>query len=554
MQRVIGLDIGSYSIKAVEIVNTFKSYEITNFYENVIPHVEELDPDIIIPACMEQLFQENNLKADRIITAMPGQYISSRIMSFGFSDPRKIEAAIMSELEEAVPFNMDDMIIDHQIIGVREGETITLAVMTRKNFLRSFLEHLQRIDIDPKLVDVDSLAFYNLSSNMEMPAGQCCALVDVGHEKTSVCIVQDGVLRMFRSINLGGRYLTEFLARDLETDFGEAQRVKHRVSRVLCDDDQATEVEGDDRIICERITLACNAIVKELGRTFYAFKTWEKSPLARLYLSGGTAKIRNFDRYLQDQLEIPVVMNRLDRTNLKINPSLGEHMAIMPQSVAIGMRAVGSMKRHSQINLRQEEFAYIQNYESILRGAAVAFKVVAVALFLLSISYGFKYFFYKQQIDTLQAQYLKEYTTIFPTVKNQYVAGKYTFEKLRNDATGKLQREIEHKRNAVATFMEDNSASPALTILKELSEAVPKDLKLDVTLYQYTTSNSTLVLRGETDSYDAVAKILEAIRKVSSLTAVEEKASNAKPGSDNKIIEFTVNAKYSGTTKPAPKA
>jgi general secretion pathway protein L len=554
MQRVIGLDIGSYSIKAVEIVNTFKSYEITNFYENVIPNVEELDPDIIIPACMEQLFQENNLKADRIITAMPGQYISSRIMSFGFSDPRKIEAAIMSELEEAVPFNMDDMIIDHQIIGVREGETITLAVMTRKNFLRSFLEHLQRIDIDPKLVDVDSLAFYNLSSNMEMPAGQCCALVDVGHEKTSVCIVQDGVLRMFRSINLGGRYLTEFLARDLETDFGEAQRVKHRVSRVLCDDDQATEIEGDDRIICERITLACNAIVKELGRTFYAFKTWEKSPLARLYLSGGTAKIRNFDRYLQDQLEIPVVMNRLDRTNLKINPSLGEHMAIMPQSVAIGMRAVGSMKRHSQINLRQEEFAYVQNYESILRGAAAAFKVVAVALLLLSISYGFKYFFYKQQIDTLQAQYLKEYTTIFPTVKNQYVAGKYTFEKLRNDATGRLQKEIEHKRSAVATFMEDNSASPALTILKELSEAVPKDLKLDVTLYQYTTSNSTLVLRGETDSYDAVAKILDAIRKVSSLTAVEEKASNAKPGSDNKIIEFTVNAKYSGTTKPAPKA
>jgi type IV pilus assembly protein PilM len=538
----------------VEIVNTFKSYEITNFYENVIPHVEELDPDIIIPACMEQLFQENNLKADRIITAMPGQYISSRIMAFGFSDPRKIEAAIMSELEEAVPFNMDDMIIDHQIIGVREGETITLAVMTRKNFLRSFLEHLQRIDIDPKLVDVDSLAFYNLSSNMEMPAGQCCALVDVGHEKTSVCIVQDGVLRMFRSINLGGRYLTEFLARDLETDFGDAQRVKHRVSRVLCDEDQATDVEGDDRIICERITLACNAIVKELGRTFYAFKTWEKSPLARLYLSGGTAKIRNFDRYLQDQLEIPVVMNRLDRTNLKINPSLGEHMAIMPQSVAIGMRAVGSMKRHSQINLRQEEFAYVQNYESILRGAAVAFKVVAVALLLLSISYGFKYFFYKQQIDTLQAQYLKEYTTIFPTAKNQYVAGKYTFEKLRNDATGKLQKEIEHKRTAVASFMEDNSASPALIILKELSEVVPKDLKLDVTLYQYTSSNSTLVLRGETDSYDAVAKIIDAIRKVSSLTQVEEKASNAKPGSDNKVIEFTVNAKYSGSNKPAPKA
>ncbi len=405
MQRVIGLDIGSYSIKAVEIVNTFKSYEIANFYENVIPHVDELDPDIIIPACMEQLFNENNLKADRIITAMPGQYISSRIMSFAFADPRKIEAAILSELEDAVPFNMDDMIIDHQVLGNMDGQTITLAVLTRKNFLRSFLEHLQRIEIDPKLVDVDSLAFYNLASYMSMPPGECVGLVDVGHEKTSVCIVQDGVLRMFRSINLGGRYLTEFLARDLETDFAEAQRVKHRVSRVLCDEDQATDLSGDDKLIAERMTLAANAVVKELGRTFYAFKTWEKAPLSKLYISGGTSRIKNFSKYLQDQLEIPVEVNRIDQTDLKINPSLADHMAIMPQSVAIGMRAVGSMKRHSQINLRQGEFAYVQNYESILKGAGIAFRVVAVALLLLCVSYGVKYVFYQRQINARQAQY-----------------------------------------------------------------------------------------------------------------------------------------------------
>lgn len=557
MQRVIGLDIGSYSIKAVEIVNTFKSYEIANFYENVIPHVEELDPDIIIPACMEQLFNENNLKADRIITAMPGQYISSRIMSFAFSDPRKIEAAILSELEDAVPFNMDDMIIDHQVLGTMEGQTITLAVLTRKNFLRSFLEHLQRIEIDPKLVDVDSLAFYNLASYMPMPAGQCVGLVDVGHEKTSVCIVQDGVLRMFRSINLGGRYLTEFLARDLETDFAEAQRVKHRVSRVLCDEDQATELTGDDKLIVERMTLAANAVVKELGRTFYAFKTWEKNPLSKLYISGGTSRIKNFSKYLQDQLEIPVEVNRIDQTDLKINPALANHMAIMPQSVAIGMRAVGSMKRHSQINLRQGEFAYVQNYESILKSAGIAFRVVAVALLLLCISYGVKYVFYQRQIDALQAQYLKEYTTIFPSAKTTYVPGKFTFEKLKGDATSKLTKEINHKRLAVTQFMDDNSASPALVVLKALSESIPKENKVDITLYQYNTvvtGGGKLVLKGETDGYASVAQVVEAIKKVQILKNVEEKQSGAKPGTDNKVIEFTVHADYAGTAPTPGKA
>lgn len=557
MQRVIGLDIGSYSIKAVEIVNTFKSYEIANFYENVIPHVDELDPDVVIPACMEQLFQENNLKADRIITAMPGQYISSRIMSFGFADPRKIEAAIHSELEDVVPFNMDDMIIDSQILGSMNNQTVTLAVMTRKNFLRSFLEHLQRINIDPKLVDVDSLAFYNLAAHMDLPSGQCVGLIDVGHEKTSVCIVQDGVLRMFRSINLGGRYLTEFLARDLETDFSSAQRVKHQVSRVLCDADPGDDLTGDDRKIVERMTLAANAIVKELGRTFYAFKTWEKEPISSLWLSGGTSRIKNFDHYLQDQLEIPVQINRLDQTGLKINQALADHMAIMPQSVAIGMRAVGSMKRHSQINLRQGEFAYVQNYESILKGATIAFKIVAIALFLLSVSYGIKYFFYKRQIETLQAQFLREYTTIFPSAKSQIAGGKVTFQKVKSDAVGKLQKEIAHKKSAITTFTEDNKASPALVVLKGISDAVPKELKMEITLYQYNASASgggKLILRGETDSYASAESVLESLKKVPVLRNVESKQSGPKPGTDNKIIEFTVHADYAGSDSASPKA
>ena len=60
MQKVIGLDIGGYSIKAVEIVNTFKSYEITNFYETVVPFLDGVPLDAVIPICMEQLFVEQS--------------------------------------------------------------------------------------------------------------------------------------------------------------------------------------------------------------------------------------------------------------------------------------------------------------------------------------------------------------------------------------------------------------------------------------------------------------------------------------------------------------
>lgn len=547
MQRVIGLDIGSYSIKAVEIVNTFKSYEITNFYENVIPHIEELPLDVVIPTCMEQLFRENKLEADRIITAMPGQYISSRIMSFNFSDPRKVSAAIISEIEDAVPFHLDDMIVDHQILGTKDGKTVALVVMTRKNFLRSFLEYLHRINIDPKLVDVDSLSFYNLSSYIPATPGECIGLVDVGHEKTSVCIVQDGVLRMFRSINLGGRYLSDFLARDLEVDFNEAQRVKHRVSRVLCADDQGDDLGGDEKTICERLTLAANAIVKEMGRTLYAYKTWEKMPISKLLLSGGTTQIKNFDKYLQDQLDVPVNFNRLDDTSLKISPDLSKEMTKLPQSVAIGLRAVTAVKRYSEVNLRRGEFAYVQDYESILRIAGTAVKVILAAVLFLSISYSVKYFSYRQQINSVQNKYKQEIGNLFPELKKKQAT--YTFSKIRTETKNQLIKEIEQKRTAINRFIEDNSGSQALIALNAISEKMPTDIKIDVTLYKYSSKEDggKIQFEGETDNFESVESIKETLKNVSVLSDLEEKQVTSKPGSDGKVKVFKLQANYKGS-------
>ena len=545
MQKVIGLDIGSYSIKAVEITNTFKTYEITNFYENVIPTIDEVDAEVLIPACLEQLFKENSLKADRIITAMPGQYVSSRIIPLGFSDPRKIEATILSEVEDSVPFNMEDMVIDHQVLGQFGDKTMTMIVMTKKIFLKSFLEHLQRVHIDPKLVDIDSLSFYNLSPYIAAEPGECIAMVDMGHEKTSVCLIQDGVLRMFRSINLGGRYISEFLARDLEIKFPEAQRTKHAVSRVLCDDESDSDISGDDRLVAQRMTLAVNGIVKELGRTIYAYRMWDKnSPIAKIFLSGGTSKIKNIDRYLYDQLEIPTVLNRLDQTNLKIAPELTKNMASMVQGIAIGMRAVLTVKKNSQINLRKDEFAYVQNYEQLLRWGGLLARLAVVTMLVLTLSYTVKRIFYAGQISDLEKQFVKEYAAIVPAAKKKSNTNT-SFQKFRSDVNSQLQKDIESRHQAVEEFIDQNSSSEALAALYTISEAIPRSVKVDVTMYNFTQGatghDGKIVLKGETDAYAQVSSILEALKKVKNLFEVEEKASGGKPGTDNKIIEFTLN-------------
>jgi general secretion pathway protein L len=547
MQKVIGLDIGSYSIKAVEIINSFKSYQIKNFYELEMPYREDVEKNVLLAQTLEQLFKENNLQADRILTAMPGQYISSRIVPVGFSDPRKISMAVMSEVEDAVPFNMEEMIVDHQILGTgTDGRTIVMVVMTRKSFLKSFLDHLTRVNIDPKLVDVDSLSFYNLAPYLRLESNECVAMVDIGHEKTSVCIVQNGLLKMFRSINIGGAYLTEFLARDLEATFAEAQSIKHRVSRVHCEKDPAVGLSEQDRLVVERMTLASNAIVKDLGRTLYAFKTWDRTQISKVFLSGGSARIKNMDAYLSEQLGLPVYLNRLDATDLRIDEALSEKTLVMPQSVAIGMRSVVTAKKHSQINLRKGEFAYVQNYAQIMRVAKIGAQVLGVALLLLLFSYGIRSFLYNRQMAQLEKEYQKEYSNI--GISRKKSQGKLDFQKFRADVRTSVVKEITSRREAVDGFIANSGTSSGILLLQDISAAIPKTVKIDVTQYLFQGESGTpggrLAMKAETDGYSSVEAIKEALKKVPTITDLEEKASGGKPGTDNKVIEFSLNMNY----------
>lgn len=545
MQKIIGLDVGSYSVKAVEILNHFKSFEISNYYEKVIPNIEGLTKDQLVPICMEQLFQENKIEADRIITAMPGQYSSSRILSFNFSDSRKIEAAVYAEIEDTVPYDLDDMIIDHQVIGTSGKKTLALIVLTKKEFIANFLSHLQRVDIDPKLVDVDSLSLYNLAPHLGLNPEKCSAIMDIGHEKTSVCLVQNGLLKMFRSINIGGRYITEFLARDLEISYHEAQRLKHRVSAVITEGSEGTaELSGDDKIAAERMTLATSSLVRELGRTLYAFKTWEKSPLEKIYLSGGTSLIKNLDLHITSALGVEVVKSDFDQSQLKVDASLDDKKAFIAQGLGISLRAVSSAKNSSQINLRKDEFAFVQDYGALFKSSSRIIKYASILFFVLAGTYLLKYFIFSKEITKIQETYKSEFLSMFPDYKSRLQKSGEDFTKLHRTASSLIEGKIQSTKEAVRNFNAINRESSALTGLYEMSKTLSPDIKVNVTEYYFILDDSEgtgrLQLRVEAENFEILDQFKQSMNEVPTFTEFVEKSSDKKPGSNLKMGKYEV--------------
>ena len=159
---------------------------------------------------------------------------------------------------------------------------------------------------------------------------------------------------------------------------------------------------------------------------------------------------------------------------------------------------------------------------------------------------------YSRQMVELEKEYQKEYASI--NISRKKTQGKSEFQKFRADVRTSVQKDIASRRVAVDNFIATSGTSPGLLVLQDLSNAIPKTVKIDVTQFVFNGTpglpGGKLQLKAETDGYSSVEAIKEAIKKVPTISEVEEKQSGGKPGTDNKVIEFSLGMTY----KPAGSA
>ena len=564
MQKILGLDLGSYSIKAVEILNTFKTYKVTRYCEIVIPEIEGIDQSLVGMTAIRQLFSENEIEADRTYTAMMGLHVSMRVLNLQNVKKRNVPLVVQNELESQAPFSLDDVVIDSQVIDSKEGVTQVLAVMCRKDHVEAYLTGLQELEIEPKIIDVDYLAFLNLYPYLQfadvapesytnpvptkkgaLPEAldKCRLIVDIGHAKTSIVLFNHGKVVTARTIKMGGRYFTEFLQKALSVSFNEAQRLKHAVSYLEYKANSRPKA-GKERefAVSRQLSVAVTDLVKELIRTLHSFKAQDRLIPDSIIITGGSSIIKNMPEFLQDALEIPVSRMEFDSNRLKLDEAELAKSASISQALAVALRGVPG-KFQSQINLRKGELALVGSYDAVIRQIANVTLLVASLLVCLGASYGLRWWLYGKQIDALRDQYRKEVVQVLGSepkaLKNMSASSNWDLKNYSTAASKLINEEIKTRESILTTYASHKSAVP-LRVLEEISRAMPKDITIDMT--NYSIQGNTVVLEGETDSFSSSEKILTMLKSVPSFQSVERKSQENKPGSDGKVVKFTVSA------------
>lgn len=355
--QLIGLDVGSHSIKLVEINSSkkgmiLKSFGVIDLPEDAISEgsIKEVE---IVSAAIKTLYKNLKIKNKNIATSISGYSVIVKKISIDKRDQAELETTIQGEAEQYIPFDINDVNLDYEILTPLEDEETgaggeededgksslmdVMLVAAKKDIVDDYVGLLHLTGLNPGVLDVDAFALQNVFEVSMDETDGCYALVNVGAQELGVNAIKDGISLFTRDSSYGGFQINEAIMEKYDVSYEEAEKIKLG--------DQKSELDAD--ALEEIFTSVVSGWVNEIKRALdFLATTYPDETIEKIFISGGSCRIPGFKKYLSLETEIPVEeLNPF--ANLQINEKIFDpkYLGYMaPQAaVAVGLalRSIG---------------------------------------------------------------------------------------------------------------------------------------------------------------------------------------------------------------------
>jgi type IV pilus assembly protein PilM len=306
-KSVVGLDIGSSAVKAVELKPSGKAFKVTAFGSEAIPPDSIVDGAIIdggaVADVIRRVFEQRGIKTKEVVASLSGNAVIVKKISLPVMTETELAESIYWEAEQYIPFDIQDVNLDHQILDAGEegdgrGMMDVLLVAAKKEKIADYTGVIAQAGRVPVVVDVDAFALQNAyEANYGVQPGLVVVLMNVGASAININIISGAQSVFTRDISIGGNAYTEALQRELNLPFDSAEQVKRGV-----------EVEGatvaDAAPVLRAVT---ENVLLEIQKTFDFFKATASSDrIDRIMVSGGASRVDGFSATLADRFGSPV--------------------------------------------------------------------------------------------------------------------------------------------------------------------------------------------------------------------------------------------------------
>jgi type IV pilus assembly protein PilM len=300
---VIGLDIGSHSVKVCELKKTDTTYSVVNLGSIILPEgaVDDgtlHDPEAVGKAITE-LLSNLKIKQKKVAISISGYSVIVKKVHLAVMEDKELERYIMAEAEQYIPFDINDVYLDFQDLKTNtEGsmQTEVMLVAAKKEIVDDYLNMLQDIGLRPVVVDVDGFALENIYES-NFPQKENVVLVDIGATKMNINILTNGTSVVAKDIPTGSRQLTEQIADSFEIPMDEAEALK--IGQIPAEEKQEQ--------IAKIFTSNCTQWVLEIKKAIDLYHSNRANkPLDKIVLSGGGSRVAGLSEFLQRETNIPV--------------------------------------------------------------------------------------------------------------------------------------------------------------------------------------------------------------------------------------------------------
>jgi general secretion pathway protein L len=515
-QRILGLDIGSWSIKGVIAEDRFRSFAVTQVHEVVIEHGP---PETLCARriqAINTLLAEETEKVDATVSALPGEQAFVRFVELPFTDSKKVDQIMEGELADLIPFDIDDGVFDHEFLRkTDDGGSLSVGTVVKSQAVSKWLEEVNEAGLDPKHLGVDTLQLFNLythyikddASKAETPSPTGARaeeaetedaslfgrlIVDIGHERTLVCAASDRGITYARAIRTGGADVTRAIQKAAQCDWLQAEAMKHEEGFIASSRHPAPDERSQN--MSNVVQTGLNVLVRELRRTLQSIRSEKRVRITRIDVVGGGSKVRNLCHYLAEQLNTPTgqsvaVEQAVER---ETNDAVARRPAYATALASV-LRAVGH-EQTSKIDLRVGDFMFAGQLQHLrTRFPAIAISAL-ILCFLLMVNAWASYQSSVQSEEKIDKQFC---AITKKTIGREICEPKVALSMMKSP-TSEL----------------GNLALPsrsALNIAAELSDRIPAGI--DVHVREMTIAPKRAKIRGETTSLDAVDQIVAGYSK-----------------------------------------
>jgi len=510
LKSVLGLDLGSHSLKAVELQQTLRGVEVVQ--QRSLPRSAD---EAELPEQLRQLVQLYRLGTEHVVAALPGDCLSSRRLHFPFRDRRKLGQAVPFAVEGDLPFDLEQVVIDWELTGGDRSQAEVIAQIAPRSEVSRLLALLEAAGCAPRTLEAEGLVLGNLAAIFDLPG--LCLLADLGHRKTTFCLMAEGRAVGSRTVRIGGLHLTQALARDRDLGFERAEQIKCGEG-VLRQGAAGAQVDAVLERLAREILLLQGSLEEVTAR-------FGSGRIESVRLCGGSALLAGLDEYLAERTGLPTARLGTPREGTGSGFVAAGPPGLFASAIALALR--GTAEARTRTNFRQDEFAVRLDLDRLRREFRWTGVLAAVCAGLGLVSFGLGTWLTSRRAGALERSSLALYSSAFP----EQPAPENTLAALREQVKSANER-----ADFLGVYRGNLSA---LDLLSEISRLVPPDL--DVVFEELSIDRQTIRLRAYAKSFEAAERLGSELGKFPLFSAVRIGSIETDPKNQAKRFNVTIS-------------